>query len=197
MRSFWRRWSADPLAVEEIGVDADDEHLFVVGAVEDDDLAGTGQHAHRSPEKVMHPLDVGRRFEAADEDALRVDARHDVLDRAVFAGGVEGLEDDDDRVFAAGPQQVLRGGQAGDVFQQRHLGLVFVLEARRERGIEILETYLLTGWNEKMLVVQTVRGCHETGLRSVDVHGAERPGRDFSRSRYSSENTRRLPAVGE
>jgi hypothetical protein len=34
------------------------------------------------------------RFEAVDEHALRVDSRHHVLDRAVLAGSVHSLQDE-------------------------------------------------------------------------------------------------------
>ena len=156
----------------------------------------------------MQPLLFRWGLEAVDVYALWIDAGHDVLDRAVFSGRVERLKNDDDGIFAAGPQHVLRGGQARNVFQQRRLGLFFIFEAGRVRGVKVLQTYLLSGWNEKVLVVQTVRGCHETGLRSVDVHGPSGPAetadvRDILAEthaaclRWANRSERTNPAVGQ
>ena len=98
------------LALEVLGVDADDEHLLVVGSVEDADLAARRQAARVAPEKVVVEL-LGRRdLEAVDRDALRVDAAHHVADRPVLAGRVERLEDDEDApgVLSGQPRLVLR-----------------------------------------------------------------------------------------
>ena len=46
-----------------------------------------------------------------------------MLDRAVLAGGVDGLEDDQDRVGVAGPEQFLRLGQLRDSPSEYGLGL--------------------------------------------------------------------------
>ena len=53
----------------------------------------SGRRLERAPEEVVVELFVGRRLEGEDLAALRVDAGHDVLDGAVLAGGVHGLED--------------------------------------------------------------------------------------------------------
>ena len=77
-------------------MDADDEDFLVVGAVEDGDAAAGREVAAGAPHEVVEAfLGIGR-LEGGDVDALRVDAGHDVLDGAVLAGGIEGLEDDED-----------------------------------------------------------------------------------------------------
>ena len=75
--------------------------------------------------------------------ALRIDAGHHVLDRAILPGRVERLEDDHDGLLLRGPEHVLRGRQSGDVFQQRRLRFFLVLEAGGEAGIVVLELDLL------------------------------------------------------
>ena len=55
-------------------------------------------------------------------DTLRVDPRHHVLDRRVLAGGVHRLEDDEQRVAVARPQQLLRIGELIDPACQCVLG---------------------------------------------------------------------------
>ena len=51
------------------------------------------------------------RLERDDLHALRVDTRHDVLDHRVLARRVHRLEDDEQRVPVARPQQLLRFGE--------------------------------------------------------------------------------------
>ena len=75
-----------------------------------------------SPEEVVVEL-LGRgMLEAVDLAALGIDARHDVLDRAVLAGGVHRLEDDQDRPAIGGVEPVLGLGQRGDVLREHLLG---------------------------------------------------------------------------
>ena len=52
-----------------------------------------------------------RSAERDDLDALRVDARHDVLDRGILAGRVHRLEHDQKRVSVTRPQQLLGVGK--------------------------------------------------------------------------------------
>ena len=51
-------------------------------------------------------------LEARDRAALRVERGHDLADRAVLAGGVDALEDDEHRPPPLGPQPLLELGQA-------------------------------------------------------------------------------------
>ena len=96
-------------------MDPDDEHLLVVRAVEDADAAALGQRLHVAPEEIVVELLVRRLLEAEDLAALRVHARHHVLDRAVLAGGVHRLKDDQHGVDVGRIEQLLRLGQLGGV----------------------------------------------------------------------------------
>ena len=56
-------------------MDADDEDLFVVGAVEDADVPAARQEAGRAPQEVVIELLGRRRLERMHFAALRVEAR--------------------------------------------------------------------------------------------------------------------------
>ena len=66
-------------------------------------------------------------MKAVDLAALRVHPRHDVLDGPVLAGGVHGLEDDQQGVSAVGPQQFLGRFQLVDEGLEVLLGQLLAL----------------------------------------------------------------------
>ena len=70
-----------------------DQDLLIVGAVEDPNVPALRQAAHRVPQIVMVQLLGPRMLEAVDLAALRIHARHHVLDGAVLARGIHGLKD--------------------------------------------------------------------------------------------------------
>ena len=72
-----------------------------------------------------------RRFEREHLAALRVDAGHDVFDRAVLAGGVHRLEDQQHGPLVLGVELVLQFAQPGDAFLQPFLRLLLGLELPR------------------------------------------------------------------
>jgi hypothetical protein len=80
----------------------DDEHLLVMGPVEDADPAPPGQGALVPPEKVVVQLFGGGLFEGMNLHCLRVDAAHHVLDGAVLAGRVEPLQDEEHAIHILG-----------------------------------------------------------------------------------------------
>ncbi len=57
----------------------------------------------------------GGLLEAVNLTTLRVHARHDVLDRAVLAGGVDGLKDQEQGIAVIGVEDVLHLRQFGEV----------------------------------------------------------------------------------
>jgi hypothetical protein len=126
------------LGNEVLGVHADDEHLLIVGAVEDADLAARGQALLVAAQVV--PVELGRRrdLEALDPDPLRVDAAHHVTDRPVLARGVERLKHDDDAVRRLRRQLALVVGQDRDPVVEQSDPVLLLLDARLESGIEVL-----------------------------------------------------------
>ena len=91
---------------------ADHEHLLVVAAVEDADVAARRQGAVGAPEEVVRQFLGPRRLEAGHLHALRVHPRHHVLDRAVLAGRVHRLEHAEHRPFVLRVELLLQCGQA-------------------------------------------------------------------------------------
>jgi len=97
IRSFERYLARNGTVVrkffQDLGVHLRDQHLLVVGAVEDPDAAALGQAALAAPQEVVVEV-LGRgRLEREHLYTLRVHARHHVLDRAVLPGRIHRLED--------------------------------------------------------------------------------------------------------
>jgi hypothetical protein len=102
-----------PLRGQHFLMDPDDEHLLVMGPVEDTDPAPPGQRALVAPQEVVVQL-LGRGLlECLNLHRLRVDPAHHVLDRAVLARGVESLEHQQQAERVLGGEPVLPAGRAG------------------------------------------------------------------------------------
>ncbi len=73
---------------------------------------------------------------------LRIDARHDVLDGPVFAGGVHRLEDEQHRPAILRVKHVLQFRQRFDAALQRFFrpGFVLRFEILRVAGVHVFET---------------------------------------------------------
>ena len=65
-------------------VTANDQDVFVVAAIEDDDLARRRHLRVHAPEIVVVELQLRRLFEGDSADTLRADAAHHVTDRAIL-----------------------------------------------------------------------------------------------------------------
>ena len=133
-----RRWQTLP--GEHLGMDPDDEHLLVVGAVEDADPAALGEATRRAPEEVVVELLVGGRLERVHLDALRIHPRHDVLDRAVLPGGVHALEDQEQRPAILGVELLLELAERLDLAVEALAGLRLGRDASRVPGIDRRQT---------------------------------------------------------
>ncbi len=75
-----------------------------------------------APQIVVRELLRTGHLERRDRAALRVEGGHHLLDRAVLAGGIDALEDDEDRTFRLGPEPVLEVGQAVELARGGGLG---------------------------------------------------------------------------
>jgi hypothetical protein len=90
------------------------QHFLVVRPVEDADPPAFGQALHAAPHEVVLQLLLRRRLEAVDLRGLGIESAEDVLDRAVLAGAVHRLKDEEDRPAA------LRVEQVGELEQLVH-----------------------------------------------------------------------------
>jgi hypothetical protein len=75
-----------------------------------------------------------RLLEAGDLHALRIDARHDVLDRAVLAGCVHCLEYAQDGPLILRVQQFLQGGEAPHTISQQRLACGVIHQSAADVG---------------------------------------------------------------
>ena len=123
----------------------DDQHLLVVGAVEDPDPPAFGKPARRAPEKVVLQLLGGRLLEAEDLAALRIDPRHDVADGAILAGRVHPLQDQQQGIAVGRVVQALQGVQCLDVCAQELLILLLRPIDRLHARRPFLEVDLVSG----------------------------------------------------
>ena len=122
-----------------------DQHVLVVGAVEDRDLAARRRAPVHAPQEVVRGL-LRRGLPEWDHPAsLRIHRGEDVVDRPVLAAGVHRLEAHEEGMAPLGVEQVLKRAQpllaALDLLERLLVLLVAVLEA----GVEVLERELASG----------------------------------------------------
>ena len=103
-------------------MDPDDQHLFVVRAVENADAAALGQAFHVAPQIVVVQFFRGGSLEGINLAALRIHAGHHVLDDAVFSGRIHGLKNQQQAPAVLGVELVLQLGHAGDALGQQFFG---------------------------------------------------------------------------
>ena len=95
------------LALEQFRVHAHDQNFLVIRTVENADAPALWQVPRCAPKKIMIQLLRTRLLERMHLHALRVEARHHVLDHAVFAGGIHRLQDDEHGPAVVGVQLLL------------------------------------------------------------------------------------------
>ena len=105
----------DVFGLEDFGMDADDEDFLVVGAVENADAPALGQALAGAPKEIVFEFFGAGMFEAVDLAALGIDARHDVLNGAVFSGSIHRLENEEEGVFVVGVEEFLKIAEFVDV----------------------------------------------------------------------------------
>ena len=87
---------------------ADNEYLFVLTAIEYADAPALGQTARSAPQKIVIQIHFGRLFEIEDLATRRIYATHYGPNRAVFAARVHALENDEQGVAVARPEDPLQ-----------------------------------------------------------------------------------------
>ena len=84
------------------------QRLLVVAAVENPDASAFRQVLLAAPEIIMVELLTARSFEGSDLATLRIDARHHMLDRAVFSCRIHRLKHQKHRPAVLGVKFVLQ-----------------------------------------------------------------------------------------
>ncbi len=128
-----------------------DEDLFIVGAIEDADMATYGQAFGGAPEKVMGEFLPAGLFEAVDHTALGVDAAHDVADGPVFAGGIHALKNQQQRITSVGVKHPLALVQLFAEFLHQ-TAVVFLRPVERiDGGGNLVQPHFVSGADGEIL----------------------------------------------
>ena len=157
-------------------VDPGDQHVLVVRPVEDGDFAASWGVGMDAPEKIMGVFLRRRLLEAGDARSLRIEGGEDMIDRAVLAGGIEGLQDDEHGMPLFGIEQRLKLAELLLVVGDRVGGLLGILVVALEPGVDPAKADLSSGFDGELLavihdhlrpVVQVIAGasgrvCHAT-----------------------------------
>src|SRR5262249_15894674 len=93
-------------------------------------------------------------FKAIDLAALRIDARHNVLDGAVLARRMHSLKDHQERVAVRGIHQVLQTREFLGVLAQQVSVFLLRLEKRIHTSWQVLEADLFTRPDAKGLSIK-------------------------------------------
>jgi len=126
--AFGHEWRGQFLSGEKLRVHPHHERLFVVAAVEDADAPALRELLHAAPEIVVIQVFIGRCLEGRHLAALRIHARHHMLDRPVFPRGIHGLKDEQHRPAILRVEDIL---QLGERFHSGLEGFLGVGFARR------------------------------------------------------------------
>src|SRR5579863_8802585 len=92
-RFLIERRARDAFVAQNLGMHARDQHLLVIRSVEYADAPALRKIAGGAPEEVVLQFTWARMFETEHLAALRIDPGHHMLDHAILAGSVHGLED--------------------------------------------------------------------------------------------------------
>src|SRR6185437_13557559 len=85
-----------------------DEDVFVMGAIEDGDLAPCRRLRLHTPQEVMCEFPLGWFFEVGHMAAIGIHRSDDVFDYTVFAASIKCLKNDQQRTFAFRKQTLLK-----------------------------------------------------------------------------------------
>src|SRR5438552_9027688 len=138
-------------AAQDLRVHAHDQDLLVVRAVEDADTPALGEQARAAPQEIVLQLLGARVLEAVDLAALRVHAGHHVLDHAVLARGVHGLEDDQQGAAVRGVKHVLQRSEILGVPPEQLLIMLVGLVERPDEGRPLVELHVRGACNVRLV----------------------------------------------
>src|SRR5579862_9453007 len=96
--------SCQLLTLDPLRMHPHHQHFFIVGAVENADTPARRQASAIAPKEIVLQIFRGWLLKTEDLTALRVYAAHNVLNHAIFSGGVHGLQHHQQSVFVASPK---------------------------------------------------------------------------------------------
>jgi dTMP kinase len=132
-----------PLRLRDEIVDSNDEDVFILGAVENPDVADRRDCFVNSPKKIVRGLFGGGLLERSDVATLRIDAGHYVADGAVFPRRIEALQDDEEGALFLGIEAILQFIELLEGFFEGGLGLVAFFPTEGVVGVPLREVEVL------------------------------------------------------
>ena len=105
-------------------MDADDEDILVVRAIEDGDAAAPRGVRVNPPQEVVVALFRGRLLESLDIDTLGIHGADHVPARSVLAGAVDPLQDDEKTMAAVRVKFALQDADAAEIAVKLGLGVL-------------------------------------------------------------------------
>ena len=130
---------------------ADDQHLLVIGSVEDADPPAFRQIARGAPEKIVFQFGGAGMFEAEHLAALGIDPGHHVPDGAVFSRRIHRLKDQQDGMAVGCVEKLLLRAQLRNVLFQKFLILLLRLVHGIDLRRPLLEIDLVSFAHAKIL----------------------------------------------
>jgi hypothetical protein len=113
--------------LQEGGVDSNNQNFFVVGTIEDADLAALWGAPVRPPQKKKNELIGAGSLEGMNIASLRIHAGHHVFDNPVFAGGVHRLNHEQERPAILRIELLLQIAEQTGAVIDNFLALLLVL----------------------------------------------------------------------
>src|SRR5439155_15910766 len=107
------------------------------------DVSTLGHTLHGAPKIVVIEFLGGRSLERINLATLRIDPRHNMFDRAIFARSVHRLEDQKHTPAVLGIEFVLQLGHVGDALFQQFGRMLFGANIAGVAGIEIFQADFL------------------------------------------------------
>ena len=138
---------------EDVRMHPNHEHFFVVRPIEDPDPSPFRQCLVRPPEIIVIQLFVRWPLERIDLGALRIQAAHHMFDRAVFAGRVHGLKNDQHGPPILGVEPFLQLREPLDAALETAGDPALVLERRGVAGAVPAQVHLFAGPHAKAIRV--------------------------------------------
>ena len=139
-------------------MNANDQHFFVVRAIEDADAPTLRQPANGPPKIIVIEFFSRRLLERGHFAALGIHPRHDVFDAAILPGSIHRLKDEENSPLVLCVQLLLQRAQSIDPLAQSRLRLAGI-------GIEVAGVVGINGLQAKTgTVIDQIRVDETTDL---------------------------------